>query len=102
MPPAPPPGRRATGPISGADFVYKVAEGKYVLYSIGQDLKDDGGTPINWLLPKSLQQKRTEDQGDLGDIPWLPWRADVDYSSHIDRGAGPPPGPPPVGTGKLG
>jgi type II secretory pathway pseudopilin PulG len=29
-------------PFSGRDFVYKRRDGRYLLYSIGQDLKDDG------------------------------------------------------------
>jgi hypothetical protein len=79
-------------PFSGADFVYKVSAGKYLLYSIGRDLTDDGGTPINRLLPRALQKKSAEDAGDLGDIPWMPWRKDVDYSYHFEGPAIPPTG----------
>jgi hypothetical protein len=34
-----------TDPFSGQPMRYKVVNGKPVVYSVGQDLKDDGGTP---------------------------------------------------------
>jgi len=68
-------------PFSGEEFRYRrVGKGAF-LYSIGSDLKDDGGRPMKWgvhdvRVPPALAAlapappaARPRDQYD-GDIPW--------------------------------
>jgi hypothetical protein len=47
-------------PFSGKDFVYRRTGGDYSLYSIGQNLKDDGGK-----VPE-----KSEDRTKSGDLVW--------------------------------
>ncbi|MHB8997324.1 MAG: hypothetical protein ACYC63_18935 [Armatimonadota bacterium] len=47
-------------PFSGKGFVYRPTDGHYVLYSIGQNLKDDGGKVAG----------RGEDWMEKGDVVW--------------------------------
>jgi len=62
--------------FSGKPFVYRRQGNSFLLYSIGQDLKDDGGRP-NWVLVRdkgrrdALKQKYGDD---AGDVVWLDWK----------------------------
>jgi len=64
--------------FSGHDLIYRPRDGGYLLYSIGPNLKDDGGKPL-------IDQKRALGQvvpqvvkdPNAGDLVWLPqlWRS---------------------------
>lgn len=47
-------------PFSGKDFVYRPTDGSYLLYSLGQNLKDDGGKVA----------ERSADRMKTGDVVW--------------------------------
>jgi hypothetical protein len=68
----------AEDPFSGKELVYRVVGPTYLLYSIGQDLKDDGGKPM-WYQLGSLGRGAGHEGGglqDKGDIVWIgTWEA---------------------------
>jgi hypothetical protein len=47
-------------PFSGKEFVYRTTDGHYLLYSVGQNLKDDGGKAAG----------KGEDRMEKGDVVW--------------------------------
>ena len=62
--------------FSGKPFVYRRQGDGFLLYSIGQNLKDDGGRP-NWVLVRDKTRKdalRQKYGDDTGDVVWLEWR----------------------------
>jgi len=58
---------------SDRDLVYRLKGDSYVLYSIGPDLKDDGGRPLWWQHDMNGRpfRRSAESAGDLGDIAWI-------------------------------
>jgi len=58
---------------SDRDLVYRLKGDSYVLYSIGPDLKDDGGRPLWWQhdLGGKAFGRRADSAEDLGDIVWI-------------------------------
>jgi hypothetical protein len=62
-------------PFTGKPLVYRRQGARYLLYSIGVDLKDDGGRPVYTLVRDPALSKRLPQVGrDDGDLVWLPWR----------------------------
>ncbi len=54
-------------PFSGVDFIYKTKNKGFIFYSLGANLKDDGGIPIPY-TEDSKQNKATSNVS--GDIVW--------------------------------
>lgn len=52
-------------PFSGGDFVYKKLPNGFLLYSIGEDFRDDGGSP-----DANPRQRSSGSFGRRGDIVW--------------------------------
>ena len=63
--------------FSGNDLMYRRDGDRFVLYSIGPDLKDNDGHPLCWLDPKQRSRDETVWFGpievDAGDICWIWW-----------------------------
>jgi hypothetical protein len=64
----------AEDPFSGKDLVYKQVGETYLLYSIGEDLKDDGGTPT-WddlqAVGEAKGKRPSAAEAQRGDIVWM-------------------------------
>jgi hypothetical protein len=61
--------------FSGKPLIYRRQGDRFLLYSVGQDMKDDGGRP-NWVLVRNKQRKDALKQryGDTtGDLVWMWW-----------------------------
>ncbi len=69
----------APDPFSGEALVYKVSGATYLLYSIGMDLRDDGGTPTWDDLQAAGEAKGKRPpaaEAQRGDIVWMgTWKA---------------------------
>lgn len=57
-------------PFSGQPFKYRREGAGFIVYSIGSDMKDDGGLPPLWDLPKQLPQKEAEYRKEHYDLPF--------------------------------
>jgi hypothetical protein len=60
--------------FSGKPFIYRCQGDRFLLYSIGQDMKDDSGKPISYLY-HDRQKHPSPKQGntDVGDLVWMDW-----------------------------
>lgn len=60
---------------TGQPLIYRRQGEGFMLYSVGPDLKDDGGTPICWQNrdPKQRQSPTPGKGPDPGDIIWQAW-----------------------------
>ncbi len=60
--------------FSGKPLIYRRQSDRFLLYSIGPDMKDDGGKPI-WYLYHDRQKHPSPKQGntDAGDLVWMDW-----------------------------
>lgn len=58
-------------PFGAGELVYRLQDGRFVLYSIGPDGVDDGGKP-SWKWGPHPARPQPED-ADKGDLPWQ-WR----------------------------
>src|SRR5206468_3641096 len=52
-------------PFSGRPLVYRRTGEQFLLYSLGPDMQDDGGTPLPDFPARSLQVGPPADRGDL-------------------------------------
>jgi hypothetical protein len=58
-------------PFSGEDLIYRPIGTAYLLYSIGPDLKDDGGQPMYDQLPRQDKPQGRNPDREHGDIVWM-------------------------------
>lgn len=67
------PWARTEDVFSGKGLVYRRKAGGYLLYSVGPNLKDDGGEPMVWQKKAlGLSVPLGESEPDAGDLVWLP------------------------------
>jgi len=62
--------------FSDQPFTYRREGSSFLLYSVGPDLKDDGGQPIYYLHHSPEERKAPEGAAgavEEGDLVWLPW-----------------------------
>jgi hypothetical protein len=75
-------------PFSGRDFIYKRLPRGYLLYSIGPDLKDDGGSPPAHSARRELGRGRIQDARPRSYSVREAWRMpDADVVWRIERSA---------------
>lgn len=47
-------------PFTGKDYIYRKKEKGFIVYSVGEDLKDDGGVEEKGLKPDIVWEDKTQ------------------------------------------